>query len=530
MENALNQPESTAVYFILAAKLPEIRKQFERMTRRAAKLGIAPPRLVERTAYDQSRVRMLDDGSKVTALIPRVLCTVEGESPKLPGWSLLAAIEHIEGETMIHSFDPAADVTAFRGAKNVCHHCNTVRHRASTFVLRHESGEVKQIGRNCLVDFIGTDMAHTYAAYAEMLSQAMDACGEDDDDGEGGFGGGRTAGRWPLVEYLAWCWSAIREFGWMSKKQCFNPGDISTSERVLLTLNKVPTNIPRVSAPTEADTTKALATIEFVAASTETSEFAENLRVLCRLDAVAERHAGLAAAMTMVYDREISRRQERAAKGPSVHVGTVGDRTVMDLTLVRTRYIDSEYGVRTIAAFTDAGGNDLVWFASGKPEWLHTDKDDPRIGETFTVKATIKEHSDYKGRPQTSLSRVQVYTPPAPKTPKPRRKKGELTAKQEEAIEFARSVYERSAKLADGSYQSSFTIGYTAYGAPKVKTIQSLIDLGLAFHSDDWGHGGFGPKSWGLTEWRTQETVEIATKNGYYERSDLIDSILDGNS
>lgn len=446
--------DAVPVYYVRSERLAEVKKEFDRIGRRAAKLGMIGPVLVERAQYDETVVKHVtvgrdtsggvgcpDNEIKVNVLVSRTLCTVEGASPKLADWRLLAAIEHVDGETMIHSFDASVDVSSYRGAAGICEHCNVRRSRNSTFVMRHDNGTTKQIGRNCLVDFIGSpDACRMYAAMAEMIESAMEACGSDDDE-EGGYGGGGHSNqRYVLTEFLALTWAGISEFGWCSRKQA-DDGKRATVDRVLATLGGYAPKMQITKKPTDADVKKAEDTIAFIESSTEQSEFFENLRVICRLGSVRVKHAGLAAAMTMVYDKEISQRAERAARAPSVHVGTVGDRMVMDLILVRTRYIDSEYGVRTIAAFTDAAGNDLVWFASGQPDWLHVQADeiasglftaketgDAKVGATFTVKATIKKHEDYKGRPQTSLARVQVFTPPAPKTPKPRRKKGEQNA------------------------------------------------------------------------------------------------------
>lgn len=507
-----NLLDATPVYFVTTAGLPKLRDQFARIARRAAKLGMTPPTLVERTTFDEVRTKRDQFDRLVKYLIARTVCTVEGFSPKLHGWSLLAAIEHVENETMIHTFDATADLTAFRGANNVCEHCNTNRRRQSTFVMRHEDGTVKQIGRNCLVDFIGSpDACRQFAAAAEMLASALDACSEDE-DGEGGYGGSGVAKRWPLVDFLAWTWAAVREFGWMSKSKC-NDGDVPTSTRVVIQLAGVPSKLPRIPDPTEVDTQRAEETIAFIESSTEQSEFLENLRVICRLGSVREKHSGLAAAMVAVFDRELTKRAAAAAKLPSAFVGTVGERIITTLTLTRVHYLEGDYGVRTIARFNDASGNDLVWFASGQPDWLHNDKGDALIGESFEVKATIKEHKvdKYTSRDTTTLARVQPYTPPAPKTPKPRRKKGDLTAKQEKAIEFARDWSENCDRRGYGYKRDSYRISIMpGHKSPDITVIDSLVTIGIAFRSDEWGFpdGGYRSGSWGLNEWRNNETSD----------------------
>ncbi len=170
----------------------------------------------------------------------------------------------------------------------------------------------------------------------------------------------------------------------------------------------------RVNVPTEQDHARAAETIAFISESTEPSEFMENLRVIARLGYVREKHAGLAAAMVVAFDRELTRRAERAAALVSEYVGTEGERIVLDLTVKRTKIIEGAYGITTLVTFADAAGNDLVWFASGDVT------DDYADDSAHHVKATIKRHGERNGRKQTTLSRV---APHVEKVKAPRRKK-----------------------------------------------------------------------------------------------------------
>lgn len=434
--------DCTPIYFVADSNLENLRAKFTKVARRAANLGLTPPQLITHAKYDQVRVRTNEiTGRKETILTPRTVCTVEGVSPVINGWTMVAAVEHIERETLIHAFDKTVDLTAYRGsdATHGCDHCNTRRYRASTFVLRHENGAMRRIGRNCLVDFIGSpDAIKWFTAAAEMLSSAIGAC--ESEDGEGGFGG-RGERVEELPKLLAWVWSSVRTFGWTSRKAAqgsFEP-KMSTIDRVLATWYAGNMKAhERVPQPTEQDFARAAETIEFVQANTEDSEYAENLRVISRMEYVREKHMGLAASMVVVYDRELTKRAEAAKRGPSSHVGTIGDRMVMTLTLTKVSYSEGDYGLTTIARFTDENSNDFVWFASGEVPWLHVSAEeiahgtftaketgDVKVGTSFTVKATVKKHqtNKYNNRPETVLSRVALYTPPAPKVRKPRAKK-----------------------------------------------------------------------------------------------------------
>lgn len=64
---------------------------------------------------------------------------------------------------------------------------------------------------------------------------------------------------------------------------------------------------------------------------------------------------------------------------------------------------ETDFGVTGIHKMVDELGSDLVWFAS---QGRVLDE-----GNEYFVAATVKDHTEYKGRKQTSLSRVTVLTP-----------------------------------------------------------------------------------------------------------------------
>lgn len=88
---------------------------------------------------------------------------------------------------------------------------------------------------------------------------------------------------------------------------------------------------------------------------------------------------------------------------PSEHVGSVGVRTVIrgivksviEFDRQRFHYYDSGVGCITRL---DVDGSDIVYFGN-----LGADK-----GDTVEVKATIKQHGEYKGRKQTVIARPKV--------------------------------------------------------------------------------------------------------------------------
>jgi hypothetical protein len=109
-----------------------------------------------------------------------------------------------------------------------------------------------------------------------------------------------------------------------------------------------------------------------------------------------------------------------AAKAGSQHVGEIGKRIEMTLTVERVIHLDNDGGgyayhaIRfappTIYLCRDEQGNRIVYKGTG---------DFPAKGETAKVKATINEHNERDGEKQTLISRPKVLETLSPAEPEP---------------------------------------------------------------------------------------------------------------
>lgn len=61
-----------------------------------------------------------------------------------------------------------------------------------------------------------------------------------------------------------------------------------------------------------------------------------------------------------------------------------------------------EWGERWLIKFTAASGHELTWFAS------EGGKFDPKVGETYNIRATVVKHDEYNGRRSTIINRPAV--------------------------------------------------------------------------------------------------------------------------
>lgn len=81
------------------------------------------------------------------------------------------------------------------------------------------------------------------------------------------------------------------------------------------------------------------------------------------------------------------------------HIGQIGERLDLTLTVQRTFVFDGAYGKSTMHIMKDDRGNEFIWTTGAKTLV---------VGETYTMRATVKDHKIYKGVNQTILTRCAI--------------------------------------------------------------------------------------------------------------------------
>lgn len=450
-----------ATYFIPRENEASFTTRLGKLACKAIKLGLTPITFdavkvfpLERTRY---RLAMDEYGNEITkayqVTLEHVAYTVRGEAPTLEGWGFVGTLEHVEGHTILRTLIEEALPERFRTATpEHCDHCNTRRRRNDTFIVRHaESGEFKQVGRNCLKDFLGNANPAEVAAFATLLLDLQQAIGGYCEE-DGAYGNGTVVETFPLVDFLAVTAAAIHEFGWTSRSNAKESGGSPTADLVLSHLDarrnphlsrkdREARTIPGADA--EGNFEVAEEALAWAKAQDATgNDYIHNLQVIIEVGYVTDRTAGYAASIVSSFYRAQERKlyNEGLKATGTEHIGEVGKRQDMVLTLLAVHSFDGLYGTNYIHKFMDDAGNAVTWFASNDEvvpcsdayphpffkEWnVHGDvRKAPMIkGATYRVKATVKKHDSYQGQNQTVVTRVAVQ--PLVKKPRKRRKKAE---------------------------------------------------------------------------------------------------------
>lgn len=391
-----------------------------------------------------------------------IALSIPVEVPKYQGWTFVATLEHLtddEGRkaNILHAV-PGEDVPVrFRDAAPYCDHCRSLRRRADTYVLRHESGNIVQVGSTCLQDFLGTDEAGRLAGRAEMLSGLGELIGMGENEEGFGGGGGGYSNTYSMEEYLgyvAWC---VRVQGWLARSAARDEGCRSTADSAWVYMVFPDDRRKANCEPTAEDKQMGMDALDWAAGisdervNNEKGDYLHNLRTIARNGYVTGRNAGIAASTVTTYQRflgdEIKRQQRAARPIRNEYVGEVGkpfDAKNVMLDFV-TGY-ESEYGYVTVLKFLTEAGETLVWKTNSDVKLERQD-----CGKFYDISGKVKKHEMYKDRKQTCLTRCDV-TDEAERAERAARLAQALAEKaaKKEAAKAARKA-ERAAKKAQST-------------------------------------------------------------------------------
>jgi len=324
------------------------------------------------------------------------------------GYDFVATIEHTEEGNVIHSRIGADRLPlSYRDCKSGCDHCNTIRRRTETFIVKHESGTYKQIGRNCLALYFGQS-AEKAAGMAEIYFELSELA-EASEGGES-FGGSGPSYDY-LDHFLYYVVECITRYAWRSRTTAREFGGASTADTAMKYFHPSKEDIRenrlewRTPSAESIETAKlAIAWCEALTdAQVEDSDYLHNIRIIARRGIVSYKQVGFAASIASAYLREqgnLKRNAKLADQAAiSKYVGEIGMRRTFKLNVEKIIGLFSEtWGSSKLYLMSDADGNRFT---------CKSNSANLTEGSTVWVKATVKKHEEYKGTKQTNLSRME---------------------------------------------------------------------------------------------------------------------------
>lgn len=419
------EPTAPKQIYVPAWNVEALQSAFKKLAKRAAKLGLEAPTLSLGEAIVVKPTKQGTFGPLPGRVFYPV--TVTGVALKLAGWEFVARIDHSIPGNLLAAVPTAelaeGELARFRGADDFCDHCKTARRRKDTFVVRatgegeEKTGTLMQVGRNCLVDFLGHKDPKGLARMAQYLAEVLAGCGDPDEPGFGGGSGTPTA--FGLVDYLAACQAFIKQDGWLSRTKARESMSQATADMAFSHLQCLAIGAKQ-SHPLERDSKEDWAAYRSVAEHTlvvglsvleekngsgQLGDYEHNLLACLRAGAVIGKTAGFVGSLigyvSRHESRELKANQPGAWKAIAEGSNFVGnDPATLDkaerlrgltVKVLRTKWIENDWGGMCIVSMLTDGGDLLVWFCSSTSkasDWI-----DEGIGKRFVVDVTVKNHN-----------------------------------------------------------------------------------------------------------------------------------------
>jgi hypothetical protein len=338
--------DKVRVYAIPQPNMGKFEERLSKLVRRAVKLGVAAPEWhMVRESHKVIRVKTdREDERGNTIMEERVLLinhiTVQHPRVIVADYEFVAMVEHTEEGNILHSLPGKSVPPQYRESDAYCDHCQVRRRRNNTFIVRHTAdGNYKQIGRNCLADYLGRD-AERYADAAELY-YTVDELASASEEGDFGGGGGGGDQYDMLDTYLSYVAEVISHVGWLSRSAAKERDGAQATADIATFHMHPPFGAERrdflFTYPTQASKDTALQAIAWCEnlsdEEVKESDYLHNIRVIARRGLVGYRQKGYAASIVSGYQRYLGelKLKERQILHPSQYVGEEGERRVFHL-------------------------------------------------------------------------------------------------------------------------------------------------------------------------------------------------------
>ena len=376
-------------YTICTSLLPKLIEKLNTFKKKYAKYGDAT---IEFSVSDKYAQKTHDNKN-----VWVVDVDIEG-SYKINNYEFVASLEYIDekGKNLIKTISSDVEVPSLYYTRCECDHCKVNRYRKYTVLLKNiETGEYVQVGKSCVRDYLGVDICH-YASYLSIW-ESLDEYVESLNKESYGF----KARAYGVEDIICTTLEQVKHDGYISKNTAYENGTDSTSSRVWHifneTKNKYGEPLYTAYEITEETRIKAKDIVKFInEADDSNNAYVHDLKLLLSLDYVDGDKLGLVVSSVGYYLREINKNIAKAKKIASQYVGNIGEKITFTATPVCVYSDYNAYGVMYIYKF-NVDNNEIIWKTSK-----------PLENSEVTIKATIKEHSDFRGNKQTVITRGRI--------------------------------------------------------------------------------------------------------------------------
>lgn len=366
-------------YLIPTQNVATLQADIAKLAKKAAKLGCVAPVLVI------GKTVMVPIGKNEFGEVfyaEKVEVSVTGTAPKLNGWSFVGVVENVECSTILRSVSGNEIPAAYRDANPCnCDHCGINRRRNSTFIVQHESGVFKQVGKQCLADFLGHANPEHVAAYAQHIAE-LNISDYDEDEK---LGYGSTHVSYNTAAVVAVAIRAIKMFGY-KKTDCDN----NTRDSVSCHLfgkngeNRLPVE--------QGDRDLAVVAVEWMQRLSG-SEFMLNVAAYAKCQTLPYKAFGYIVAATMMYLREMEMLKQNESKRSGINdaaIAAVGEKIKVVCTVISAKSF-----ARTAYSYYDSGVSQVLMLKTENNQLIKMFSANMEIkeGDIVSVSGKVNDHA-----------------------------------------------------------------------------------------------------------------------------------------
>ncbi len=361
-------------YTVTEAKYQILLKKVEELSKKAKKINVDAPKMTVISEF-------LFDKDNVTTY-KMVEFELYAPIVKYDGWSFIGVIQHEESVNILRLIGNIEIPEKYKTDSPTCEHCNTNRYRKDTYVVKHDNGEYKRVGRSCLKDFTGHQNIEVLAKYFNMLLELEEFIERD----SGGNGEKEVYYIRP-IRYMAYVIDSYKEYGWRS------------ANLELPTYYGAFANYLANQAVNEQYYNSAEEVINWaknISPENRNNNYFHNIWAISQKEALENRDLAIFASIYHTYNKEHNTNNY----SNSNFIGQIGDKKVCNLKFVNRKSIFSmSFGNSFVYQF-DNNGDIVIWISK---------KDiDLTENTTYNIECKIKEHKVYNGIKQTYVKNCKI--------------------------------------------------------------------------------------------------------------------------
>lgn len=328
-------------------------------------------------------------GFEVTEVVYKT--RISGEAPCYNGWTFLAALDSTEAGFIVRTAPGVESIDRTTLEPGKCDHCGINRYRKNSYVISDGTQQL-QVGSSCIKDFLGWDVIPAFVSESDVEETLSGFCGS----------GPRE---FTIESVLAVAWACVTQFGFVRSMEPGSTRDAVSD--VLDPFNKASRELAEQIRPL-AEQAKPMAhkLREFILSDefSGTSEYVQNLKVLCEGDTVTHRHMGLLVSAPQAYAKHQERsfiREREKSEIVNEWMGREKEKLTLNVRIKAVRFIDGPYGCTTLYTMLSDTGYTFKWFSSKGAFG------DDTTEQFFSIVGTVKKHEEYNSYKSTVLTRCK---------------------------------------------------------------------------------------------------------------------------